>query len=80
VCTAPKRFSLLSTVLTNDVYAGHVRDTGMYRTADKPLAPPTSLSVVFSVQVTGGSPMGPDPENRVGDQDIASPDWPVASG
>ena len=27
------------------------------------------LSIVFSVQVTGGSPTGPDPENRVGDQD-----------
>jgi hypothetical protein len=27
----------------------------------------TSLSVVFSVQGTGGSPTGPDPENRVGD-------------
>ena len=27
----------------------------------------------FSVQGTGGSPTGPDPENRVGDQDIGSP-------
>jgi len=34
------------------------------------------LSIVFSVQGTGGSPMGPDPENRVGDQDIGSPDGP----
>jgi hypothetical protein len=29
VWTAPKRVSLLSTVLTNDEYAGHLRDTGM---------------------------------------------------
>ena len=27
----------------------------------------------FSVQGTGGSPTGPDPENRVGDQDTGSP-------
>jgi hypothetical protein len=35
------------------------------------------LSIVFSVQGTGGSPMGPDPENRVGEQDIGSPGRPV---
>ena len=29
---------------------------------------------------TGGSPTGPDPENRVGDQDIRSPGRPVSSG
>ena len=34
---------------------------------------------VFSVQGTGGSPTGPDPENRVGDQDIGSPGRPVSS-
>ena len=34
----------------------------------------------FSVQGTGSSPTGPDPENRVGDQDIGSPDRPVSSG
>jgi hypothetical protein len=28
------------------------------------------LLIVFSVQGTGGSPTAPDPENRVGDQDI----------
>ena len=38
------------------------------------------LSVVFSVQGTGGRPTGPDPENRVGDQDIGSPCRPVSSG
>jgi len=30
------------------------------------------LSIVFSVQGTGGSPTGPDLENRVGDQDTGS--------
>ena len=34
----------------------------------------------FSVQGTGGSPTGPDPENMVGDQDIRSPGRPVSSG
>ena len=34
----------------------------------------------FSVQRTGGSPMWPDPENRVGDQDTGSPGRPVSSG
>jgi hypothetical protein len=38
-----------------------------YRGAGKSLDRPTSLSIVFSVQETCGSPTGPDPENRVGD-------------
>jgi len=38
------------------------------------------LSIVFSVQGTGGSPMGPDPENRVGDQDTGSPGRSVSFG
>jgi len=38
------------------------------------------LSIVFSVQGTGGSPTGPDPENRVGDQDTRSPGSSVSSG
>ena len=38
------------------------------------------LSIVFSVQGTGGIPTGPDPESRVGDQDIGSPGRPVSSG
>jgi len=38
------------------------------------------LSVSFSVQGTGGSPTGSEPENRVGDQDIGSPGRPVSSG
>jgi hypothetical protein len=51
-----------------------------YRGADKFLARSTSLSIIFSVQGKGGSPMGQDPENRVGDQDIGSPGRPVSSG
>ena len=31
------------------------------------------ILIAFSVQGTGGSPTGPDPENRVGGQDIGSP-------
>ena len=35
---------------------------------------------LFPVQGTGGSPTGPNPENRVGDQDTGSPCRPVSSG
>ena len=38
-----------------------------------------TFQLFFSVQ-EGGSPMGPDTENRVGDQDIGSPGRPVSSG
>ena len=39
------------------------------------------LSIVFFiVQGTGGSPTGPDPENRVGDQAIRSPGTSFSSG
>jgi hypothetical protein len=48
--------------------------------ADNSLARPTSLSIFFSIKGTGGSPTGPDPENRVGDQDLGSPGRPVSSG
>jgi len=34
----------------------------------------------FLVQGTGGSAMGPNPENRVGDQGIGSPGRAVSSG
>ena len=34
----------------------------------------------FSVQGTVGSATGPDPENRVGDQDIGSPSRAASSG
>ena len=39
-----------------------------------------TYQLFFSVQGTGGSPTGPDPENRVGDQDTRSPGRPVSSG
>ena len=39
-----------------------------------------NFSIIFLVQETGGSPTGPDPEKRVGDQDIGSPGRPVSSG
>jgi hypothetical protein len=48
--------------------------------AEKSLARPTALSILFSAQGTVGSPTGPYPENRVGDQDIGSPGRPVSSG
>jgi len=38
------------------------------------------LSTDFSVQRTGGSTTGPDPENRVGDQHNGSQGRPVSSG
>ena len=38
------------------------------------------LSIVFSVQGTGCISTWPDPENRVGDQDIGSPGRPVFYG
>ena len=34
----------------------------------------------FSDQGTGGSPMGPDPENRMGHRDTGRPGTPVSSG
>ena len=37
------------------------------------------LSIVFSVQGTGGSPTGPDTENMVGELDSRSPGRPVCS-
>jgi hypothetical protein len=37
----------------------------LYRGAEKSVARPTSPSIVFSVHGTGGSPTGPDPENRL---------------
>jgi hypothetical protein len=50
-----------------------------YRGAKKSLAQPTSLSI-FSVQGTSGSPTVPDPEIRVGNQDVRSPGRLVSSG
>ena len=39
-----------------------------------------TFPLFFSVQGTGGSPRGPDLEDRVGDQDIGSPGRPVSFG
>ena len=39
-----------------------------------------NFQLFFSVQGTGGSPTGPDPENRMGDQDIGSPGRQVSFG
>ena len=39
-----------------------------------------TFQLFFSVQRTDGIPTGPDPENRVGDQDTGSPGRPVSSG
>ena len=39
----------------------------------------TTFQLFFSVQGTGGSPTGPDTENRVGDQNNGSPGRPVSS-
>jgi hypothetical protein len=51
-----------------------------YLGADKSLARPTLLSISFSIQGTGGSKTGPDPENRVRDQEIGGPGRPVSPG
>ena len=39
-----------------------------------------TFQLFSSVQGTGSSPTGPDPENRVSDQDTGSPGRPVSSG
>ena len=39
-----------------------------------------TFSCFFLVQGAGGSPTGPDPENRVDDQGTGSPGRPVSSG
>jgi len=39
-----------------------------------------TFQLFFSVHGTDGSPTGPDPENRVGDQDTGNPGRPVSSG
>ena len=39
-----------------------------------------NFQLFFSVQGTGGSPKGPDPENRAGDQESGSPGKPVSFG
>ena len=39
-----------------------------------------NFQLIFSVQGTGGSPTGTEPENRMGDQDTGSPGRSVSSG
>jgi len=39
-----------------------------------------NFQMFFSVQGASGSPTGPDPEDRVGDQDIGRLRRPVSSG
>ena len=39
-----------------------------------------TFQLFFSVQGTGGSPMGPDPANSVGNQGTGNPGKPVSSG
>ena len=39
----------------------------------------TIFQLFFSVEGTGGSPTGSDPENRLGDQENGSPGRPVSS-
>ena len=39
-----------------------------------------NFQLFFSVQGRGGSPMGPDPESRMGDQDTGNSGRPVSSG
>ena len=51
--------------------------TAMISASDEKLR---TFNCFFSVQGTGGSPTEPDPENRVGDQDIRSPGRPFYSG
>jgi len=38
------------------------------------------LSILSLVQETGGSPTGPNPENRMGNQDVGSPGKTDSSG
>jgi len=54
-----------------------VRPTGFPR---QQWPPRWTIQLFFSVQGTGGSSTGPDPENRVGDQETWSPIRPVSSG
>jgi len=39
-----------------------------------------AFQLFFSIQGTGGSPTGPVPENKVGDQNTGSTGRPVSSG
>jgi hypothetical protein len=76
-CKTHEPYYIVTCGLSSSIIFFHIIS---YQGDDKSLARPTSFSVVFSVQGTGGSPTGPDTENRVGDQDIGSPGRPVSSG
>ena len=47
---------------------------------DAVLVPKKIEARTFSAQGAAGTPTGPDPKNRVGDQDTGSPGRPVSSG
>jgi hypothetical protein len=89
-CPVGRNSNCVSVTIQNTLSSGLTHRQGIlhnksivsfkYRGADKSLARPTSLSTVFSVQGTGGSSTGPDPENRVDDPDTGSPDRSVSSG
>ena len=69
---AQKKFRMLS------VQPGH-RGSNDLR-AGRKMATIQLFLFFFLVQGTCGSPTGPNPENRVGVQDIGSPGRPVSSG
>jgi hypothetical protein len=73
-----KSTQIISRPLPSSHFSFLIRSS--YRGADKSLSRLTSLSIVSSIQGTGGSQTGPDPENRVRDQDTGSPGRPVSSG
>ena len=57
--------------------SNQVSAAAMTSAADEKWRP---FNCFFSVQGIGGSPTGPDPENRVGDQDTGSAGRPISSG
>jgi hypothetical protein len=75
---SPPPFRILSQL--NHFHTFKQQLVEIYRSADKSLARPTFISIIFSVQGTGGIRTVPDPENRVGDQDIGSSGMLVSSG
>jgi hypothetical protein len=67
----------VSDTVSNPVRPEHEPDTGV------PIRPQTDLlhfQLFLSFQGTGGSPTGPDPGHRLGDEDIGSLGRPVSSG
>jgi hypothetical protein len=53
-----------------------LRDNNILRVGRKV----ANFQLFFSVQGKGGSPTGPDLENRVSDQETGNPGRPVSSG